>query len=116
MWVMGSHGLCSIRLYKLLHESVSKRTDTQKLDSNTRDTAQCFLVPANLPPKGWTCWGKIFENGNGGASVGHVVADDFDQDSNFTYSLVSGAGATHNDLFSIDANGSLIAQQSFDRK
>ena len=60
--------------------------------------------------------GKIFENGNAGASVGHVVADDFDQDSKFTYSLVDGVGATHNDLFSIDANGSLIAQQSLDRE
>ena len=76
-----------------------------------------LLVPANLPPqKVELTGGKIFENGNAGASVGHVVADDFDQDSKFTYSLVDGVGATHNDLFSIDANGSLIAQQSLDRE
>ena len=48
--------------------------------------------------------------------LGHLVADDFDQGSKFTYSLVNGVGATHNDLFSIDANGSLIAQRSLDRE
>ena len=86
-----------------------------KVDAENRSSM--LMVPANLPPqKMELVGGKIFENSNIGAVLGHLVADDFDQDSNFTYSLVSGAGATHNDLFSIDANGSLIAQQSLDRE
>ena len=61
-----------------------------------------LLVPANLPPQRLELTGgKIFENGNAGASVGHVVADDFDQGSKFTYSLVDGVGATHNDSIRI---------------
>ena len=111
MWVMGSHGLGQWG-----YTNYFMKVDVFpviKTDSNTRDTAHAVLVPANLPPQRLELTGgKIFENGNAGASVGHVVADDFDQGSKFTYSLVNGAGATHNDWFSIDANGSLIARQS----
>ena len=115
MWVMGSHGLGQWG-----YTNYFMKVDVFpviKTDSNTRETAHAVLMPANLPPQRMELvGGKIFENGNAGASVGHVVADDFDQDSNFTYSLVTDTGATHNDLFSIDANGSLIAQQSLDRE
>ena len=115
MWVMGSHGLGQWG-----YTNYFMKVDVFpviKTDSNTRDTAHAVLVPANLPPQRLELTGgKIFENGNIGAAVGHVVADDFDQDSKFTYSLVNGAGATHNDWFSIDANGSLNAKQSLNRE
>ena len=80
-----------------------------------KSRSSMLMVPANLPPqKMELIGGKIFENSNIGAVLGHLVADDFDQDSNFTYFAREWGRATHNDLFSIDANGS-TAQQSFDR-
>ena len=36
--------------------------------------------------------GEVFENSKSGTTVGHVVASDFDEDSNFSYSFTSGGG------------------------
>ena len=69
-----------------------------KVDAENRNAM--LLMPAKLPPqKLELAGGGIFENAKAGVSAGNLVASDFDSDSNFTYSLVSGTGSTHNHLF-----------------
>ncbi len=56
---------------------------------------------------------SIDENSSIGAILGTLSSTDVDAGDSFTYSLVSGAGATNNDLFSI-SSGNLVTNSAID--
>ncbi len=57
---------------------------------------------------------SVPENQSGGFFVGEFNASDQDANTTLTYELVSGIGDAANDLFSLDANGTLRTSQSLD--
>ena len=56
---------------------------------------------------------SIMENQPVGTEVGQLSASDQDGDT-LSYVLINGTGATHNQNFSLDANGVLKANRTFD--
>ena len=90
LWVSGEHEFAELGFQKNGFEKVLKGP-ILKVDAENRSSM--LMVPANLPPQKMDLvGGKIFENSNIGAVLGHLVADDFDQGSKFTYSLVEWGG------------------------
>jgi len=57
---------------------------------------------------------EVAENRPVGTIVGEFNATDTDANATLTYSLVDGNGSTHNNLFTLDANGTLKTNATFD--
>ena len=74
------------------------------------------IGPSNDPPADLNATGvlTIAENQPIGSVVGEFNATDPDVGTNLTYHLASGAGDTHNALFTLDANGTLETNATFD--
>ena len=66
--------------------------------------------PSNLVANALT----VAENEAIGTVVGQVNATDPDAGATLTYSLISGVGDTHNNLFTLESNGTLKTAVTFD--
>ena len=114
-WVLGNHGLGDTP-----YTDQFMRVDVfpvLKSDGGSASGSHVVLVPQGLGPQKIEIFGgEVFENSKSGTTVGHVVASDFDEDSNFSYSFTSGVGDTHNQSFSIDENGWIRSTNNFDRE
>ena len=81
--------------------------------TNPKDAASVI----NQAPSDVTLFPSVvLENQPAGTIVGELNATDPDSNGTITFALIAGDGDIHNELFSIDANGSLRTNQPLDEE